>query len=156
MFQSATGCAIKFNFCLFIYCHGRNQIEFRDGQVALGSHGLIIRSRSESLLFLHDLERALRQIPRLCAAATRAPVCSSAYCAFRTSMRICFLNCSDSQFGLPVFQLRAVLIRLGHAVSYRDVYVQTNVVIRRRIIECILKATGKSAGTVEELGLRKV
>src|ERR1700684_482143 len=88
MFQSRSGGTIKFDFSLLMKGHCADQIQLSQRKIALGSEGLIARSRSQFLFLLRDIECALR------AASTLAPVCSSAYCALRTSMRTCFFSCS--------------------------------------------------------------
>ena len=140
MFQSAAGCTIQFNFGLFVGGHRGDQIQFGEGEVALRGHGLEGRSRPERLLLLHDLEGPLRQVP--CLAGGPDPRSG----LLQSILRIPDFNPDllfqllPAQFGLPVFQLGAVLVGLGHAIAQRDIQIQPDVVVRRGIVEGILPA----------------
>ena len=105
MFQSAAGCTIQLNFCLFVGRHGGNHIQFGDGEIALGGHGLVSRSRSESLLLLHDLKRTLRQVPRFSGGPNPRPGLLQRILRVPHLDPDLFSQLLPAQFGLPVFKL---------------------------------------------------
>src|SRR5258708_13636919 len=61
MFQSRSGSTIKFDFGLLMDGHRADQIQLSQRKIALGSEGLIARSRSQFLLLLLDVECSLRK-----------------------------------------------------------------------------------------------
>src|SRR6185369_9540253 len=127
MFQSGAGCTIQLNFRLFVDGPGGDQIQFGDGEVALGGHGLESRSRTERLFLLHDLEGTLRQVPRLARGLDPGSG------LLQSILRVPDLNPNllfqllAAQFRLPVFQLRAVLVRFRYTIAYWDIKAQSDV-----------------------------
>ena len=90
--------------------------------------------------FLHDLEGALRQVPRLSGGPDPRPGLLQRILRVPDFNPNLLFQLLAAQFGLPVFQLRAVLVGLGHPIAYRDIETQSDVVVRRGIVEGIRRA----------------
>ena len=120
----AAGGAIKFDFGLLMTGHRADQIQFSQRKIALGSEGLIARSRSQFLFLLGDIECALGQVSGLARGFNPGTG------LFERILRIANLDANlffqllSAQLGLAILELGTILISFGDTVSDGDVQVQ--------------------------------
>src|SRR5580704_13181238 len=117
MSQSTCGCTVQLHFGFFVNRHGRDQVEFREGEITLRSHCLENRAGAQVLFFLRNLEGALRQI----ASLSRGINASS--CLLQRIFGVAhfdpdlFFQLFAPQLSLPVLEFGTVLIRLRNPIS---------------------------------------
>ena len=120
IFQSSSSGALQLELGLLVGRRGIHQIEFGNGEVALGGQRLEARSCAQRLLLLHDVKRLVCQIARFfrClhpGAALLKRILRVAY--FDANL---FLQLLQAQLGLTVLQLRTILVRLGDPITNRE------------------------------------
>src|SRR6185503_11690504 len=103
-------------------------------------------SCSQVAFLLHDLKSALCQVTRF--AGSTYPSAGLLQCILCISDfdADLFLQLFAAQFCLPVLEFGSKLVRLSDAVSNRNIQTQSNVVIRRRIVESIGESSRKIRG----------
>ena len=143
MFQSGAGCTIQLNFRLLINGHGRHQIQLRQRQIALRGQGLVVDPAPRSCSFFMISNVRCARSRALRAASTRAAGCSQrilrvAY--FDADLFLQLLACATRPGGIPV---RNGTGRPCDAVPDRNVQVESDVIVRRRVVEGILQGPGE-------------
>ncbi len=119
--EDRAGGAPHLNARLLVGGFSRDQRRFGQGQIVLGSEGLLVRSRAQFLFLLHDIEAPSRQIARLAGRIHAAGSLLKSITRIAHFDADALLQLLQIDLRLPVFQLGTVLIGLGDAVAQRNV-----------------------------------
>ncbi len=112
----------------------------------LGRERLLIRTRAQFLLLLHDIECALCEVACLLGGAHAAGALFKRIACVAHFNDDVLLQLFSVHLRLAVLELGAVLVGLGHAIAQRHLELETNLVLGRRVVQRVLESAAVPTG----------